>query len=150
MRLVVQRVENAQLSILNHEVVSIDRGLVVLVGIEHNDTLEDAQWLAIKVCKLRIFNDLNNVMNLSLIDIQGDLLLVSNFTLHARTKKGSRPSYIDAAGPAIAIPLYESFILMLETELNKKIKTGVFGEDMNILMNNSGPVTIFIDSKNKE
>lgn len=150
MRLVIQRVDKAQLSIHNLEDVSIGKGIVVLVGIEHSDSIEDADWLASKVIKLRIFNDSSNIMNLSLKDIQGELLLVSNFTLHARTKKGSRPSYIDAAKPEIAIPLYEYFKQRLEAELMTKIKTGVFGADMNILMQNSGPVTILIDSKNKE
>ncbi|MBD0293947.1 MAG: D-tyrosyl-tRNA(Tyr) deacylase [Flavisolibacter sp.] len=128
----------------------IQTGLLVLLGIEDADGEEDCKWLSNKIVNLRIFNDEEGVMNRSIIDIGGDLLLISQFTLHASTKKGNRPSYIKASKPEIAIPLYEKMIRQLESDLGKKIQTGVFGADMKVELLNDGPVTIFIDTKNKE
>ncbi len=124
--------------------------MIVLLGIEDADTDEDIEWLCGKIVRMRIFNDDKGVMNLSVSEIDGDILLVSQFTLHASTKKGNRPGYIKAARPEIAIPLYEKFILKLEQEISKKIFTGVFGADMKVSLVNDGPVTIIIDSKNRE
>lgn len=128
----------------------IKTGLLILVGIEDVDTTEDINWLSNKIINLRIFDDENKVPNLSVKDIAGEILLVSQFTLHASTKKGNRPSYIKAAKPDIAIPLYEKIITQLETDLDKKISTGIFGTDMKVALVNDGPLTIIIDTKNKE
>ena len=150
MKVVIQRVSKASVTINQKKVADIQQGLLVLVGIIAEDSQEDIEYLAKKIVNLRIFNDDNEVMNLSLKDVNGDLILVSQFTLHAATKKGNRPSYIMAAKPEIAIPLYENFIISLENELAKKIQTGKFGADMKVELLNDGPVTIVIDSKNKE
>lgn len=150
MRLVIQRVLSASVEIEQKIVAQINQGLLVLVGIEEEDTLEDINWLVSKIVNLRIFADENEVMNLSVKDINGEIIAVSQFTLHALTKKGNRPSYIKAAKPDIAIPMYEKFVQQLETELGKKIQTGQFGADMKVALVNDGPVTIIIDSKNKE
>jgi D-tyrosyl-tRNA(Tyr) deacylase len=131
-------------------VADIKKGLLVLVGIEDADKQEDINWLCQKIANLRIFGDENEVMNLSVKDINGDIIVVSQFTLQALTKKGNRPSYIKAAKPEIAIPIYQNFVLQLEKELGKKVQTGVFGADMKVALLNDGPVTIIIDSKNKE
>jgi D-aminoacyl-tRNA deacylase len=150
MRAVIQRVSEASV-VINQKVHSfIGKGLLILLGIEHNDTNEDAQWLSKKISQLRIFNDSNEIMNLSVREISGEILVVSQFTLHALTKKGNRPSYTKAAPPAIAIPLYDYFIKELHTELEKEIETGVFGSMMQIKLINDGPITILIDTKNKE
>ena len=149
MKVVLQRVTSASVTISEKIVAQIDSGLLVLVGIEDADTQEDIQWLCQKIVNLRIFGDENDVMNLSVKDIQGDIIVVSQFTLHANTKKGNRPSYIKASKPEIAIPLYENFVLQIELELGKKIQTGQFGADMKVDLINDGPVTIIIDSKNK-
>lgn len=150
MRVVIQRVSRAGVTIDNIIRASIRNGLLVLVGIEDSDTAEDIEWLAGKIINLRIFDDENGVMNHSLKDTGGDLLLVSQFTLHASTKKGNRPSYIKASKPPVAIPVYEAMILSLEKQLGKNIATGVFGADMKVELLNDGPVTIVMDSKNKE
>ena len=150
MKAVIQRVSQASVSINNEIVAQIQKGLLVLIGIEDADKYEDIEWLTAKIANLRIFGDENNVMNLSLKDIDGEVIVVSQFTLHAATKKGNRPSYIKAAKPEIAIPLYESFVKHMETELGKKVQTGQFGADMKVSLNNDGPVTIIIDTKNKE
>jgi D-tyrosyl-tRNA(Tyr) deacylase len=150
MRLVIQRVRSCEVEIDGKVKSSIGEGLLVLAGIEDADAAEDIQWLSGKVVQLRIFNDAAGVMNLSLKETGGDLLLVSQFTLHASTKKGNRPSYIRASKPEIAIPLYEAFIRQLEADLGKPVQTGTFGADMKVGLVNDGPVTIIIDSKNKE
>jgi len=150
MKVVIQRVERASVTVDNKIRGSIGKGLLVLVGIEDADTKDDIGWLSGKIVNLRIFDDNNGVMNLSLKDSGGDLLLISQFTLHASTKKGNRPSYIKASKPAIAIPLYEMMICTLEKELGKAIATGEFGADMKVELLNDGPVTIVIDSRNKE
>jgi D-tyrosyl-tRNA(Tyr) deacylase len=150
MKIVLQRVSSASVTIENKIVADIQKGLLILVGIEDADTKEDIDWLVGKITKIRIFDDENRVMNLSIQDIDGDVIVVSQFTLHASTKKGNRPSYIKAAKPDIAIPLYENFVQQLEKELGKKIQTGVFGADMQVSLINDGPVTIIIDSKNRE
>lgn len=150
MRIVLQRVSEASVTVEATVTGSIGQGLLVLVGIEDADTDEDIQWLSNKIVNLRIFNDAAGVMNLGIKEVDGDILLVSQFTLHANTKKGNRPSYIKASKPAIAIPIYEKMIRQLETDLGKKIQTGIFGADMKIRLLNDGPVTIIIDSKNKE
>lgn len=149
MRVVIQRVSSASVTIHDKVVASIQQGLLLLVGIEEQDTSEDVLWLCSKITNLRIFSDENKVMNLSVKDIKGEIVVVSQFTLHAATKKGYRPSYIKAARPETAIPLYEDFIHQLENQLEKKIQTGVFGADMQVALVNDGPVTIIIDSKNK-
>ena len=149
MKAVLQRVSSASVTISEKIVAQIDYGLLVLVGIEDADTSEDIYWLCQKIVNLRIFSDENDVMNLSVKDIQGDVIVVSQFTLHANTKKGNRPSYIKASKPEIAIPLYENFVQQMELELVKKIQTGKFGADMKVALVNDGPVTIIIDSKNK-
>lgn len=149
MKTVIQRVSQASVTIDSKIVADIKSGLLVLVGIEDADTQEDTNWLCQKIANLRIFGDENDVMNLSVKDIDGEVIVVSQFTLQASTKKGNRPSYIKAAKPEIAIPIYENFVQQLETELGKKIQTGIFGADMKILLLNDGPVTIIIDSKNK-
>lgn len=150
MRTVIQRVANASVTVEAKVVSEIQKGLLVFVGIEEADTQEDLDWLVTKITQLRIFNDENEVMNLSVQDIDGDVLVVSQFTLHAATKKGNRPSYIKAAKPDFAIPMYERFVKALESKLGKKVPTGIFGADMKVLLLNDGPVTIQIDSKNKE
>ncbi len=150
MKIVIQRVNQASVSISNEIVAQIENGLLILVGIEETDNETDGLWLASKIVNLRIFSDSEGLMNQSIQDINGDIILVSQFTLHALTKKGNRPSYIKAARPEKAIPLYENFILQIENQLGKKIKTGVFGADMQVALINNGPVTIIIDSKNKE
>jgi D-tyrosyl-tRNA(Tyr) deacylase len=147
MRVVLQRVSSASVTIENKIVATIQKGLLVLVGIEDADTQADIDWLVGKIVNIRIFGDENNVMNLSVQDIDGDIMVVSQFTLHAATKKGNRPSYIKASKPEIAIPLYETFVQAIQFELNKKIKTGIFGADMQVELINDGPVTIIIDSK---
>jgi D-tyrosyl-tRNA(Tyr) deacylase len=146
---VVQRVSAASVTIENKIKSSIDSGLMVLLGIEDADNQEDIEWLASKIVNLRIFNDEQGVMNVSVIDSNGDILVVSQFTLHASTKKGNRPSYIKAAKPEIAIPLYESFVKAVRIILGKEVKTGEFGADMKVSLVNDGPVTIIIDTKNK-
>lgn len=149
MRVVLQRVSKASVRI-NHEINAVIKdGLLILLGIENEDKDEDIKWLCNKIVKLRIFNDSEGVMNDSLLDIDGDAIVVSQFTLHASTKKGNRPSYIQAAKPEVAIPLYEKFIKTLEESLGKPVGTGEFGADMKIELINDGPVTILIDSKNK-
>ena len=150
MRTVIQRVANASVTVEAKVVAEIQKGLLVFVGIEEADSQEDLDWLVTKITQLRIFNDENEVMNLSVQDIDGDVLVVSLFTLHAATKKGNRPSYIKAAKPDFAIPMYERFVKALESKLGKKVPTGIFGADMKVLLLNDGPVTIQIDSKNKE
>lgn len=150
MRAVLQRVSEASVTIEGRKVANIGTGLLVLVGIEDTDTNEDIDWLTSKIAKLRIFNDADGVMNLSLQDVGGEVIVVSQFTLHAATKKGNRPSYIKASKPEVAIPLYEAFIRKMEEELGKKVQTGRFGADMKVALINDGPVTIIIDTKNKE
>lgn len=150
MKAVIQRVSNASVTIDHKQVASINSGLLILLGIVNEDTQEDIQWLTRKIANLRVFEDENGVMNRSLIDLDGDAIVVSQFTLHASTKKGNRPSYIKAAKPDVAIPLYESFIKQMEEDLNKKVQTGQFGADMKVQLINDGPVTIIIDSKNVE
>ncbi|MBO9621082.1 MAG: D-tyrosyl-tRNA(Tyr) deacylase [Niabella sp.] len=150
MKAVIQRVLEASVTINGTVFSSIDSGLLVLLGIEDADTEADIQWLSQKITQLRIFDDECGVMNLSLKDVAGELLLVSQFTLHASTKKGNRPSYIKASKPDVAVPLYEKMIRQLQQDLDKEIKTGVFGADMKVQLINNGPVTIIIDTKNKE
>jgi D-tyrosyl-tRNA(Tyr) deacylase len=150
MRVVLQRVSSASVTIENKIVAVIQKGLLVLVGIEDADNQEDVDWLVNKIINIRIFGDENDVMNLSITDIDGDIIVVSQFTLHAATKKGNRPSYIKASKPDIAIPLYENFVQKMKFALGKKIQTGVFGADMQVALVNDGPVTIMIDSKNRE
>jgi D-tyrosyl-tRNA(Tyr) deacylase len=150
MRVVLQRVTSASVTVSEKTVGEIQKGLLVLVGIEDADTQEDIDWLVTKITQLRIFADENEVMNLSVEEVNGDVLVVSQFTLHAATKKGNRPSYIKAARPEVAIPLYEKFVSALENKLGKKVPTGIFGADMKVAILNDGPVTIIIDSKNKE
>ena len=150
MKAVVQRVSKASVLINGSITSQISDGILILLGISDNDANEDILWLSNKIANLRIFNDEEAIMNKSLIDIDGEVIVVSQFTLMASTKKGNRPSYIKAAKPEIAIPLYEKFIKQLETALNKKVGTGIFGADMKVELVNDGPVTIIIDSKNKE
>lgn len=150
MRIIIQRVSEASVTVEQQVVGQIAQGMLVLVGIEDADTQEDIDWLVNKAVNLRIFNDAEGVMNTSLKDIQGEALLVSQFTLHASTKKGNRPSYIRAAKPDISIPMYEAFVKTFEQKLGKKVATGIFGADMKVRLLNDGPVTIMIDSKNKE
>lgn len=150
MRAVIQRVSQASVKINGEEKSSVTNGLLVLLGIEEADYQEDVEWLSSKICHLRIFPDSNGVMNLSVKEVNGDILLVSQFTLHALTKKGNRPSYIKAAKPDIAVPLYEAFVKQIEQELGKKVSTGEFGADMKVHLINDGPVTIIMDTKNKE
>ena len=149
MRVVIQRVLSASVKIEGSIVAQIEKGFLVLLGIEDADNHEDIDWLCKKIVGVRIFSDTEGLMNLSIHDIAGDIILVSQFTLHASTKKGNRPSYIKAAKPNIAIPLYQSFIKTLEGELGKPIGTGEFGADMKVSLTNDGPVTIIIDSKEK-
>lgn len=150
MRVVIQRVSHAHVTIAGKMHGSIEKGLMILVGIEENDGEEDVGWLAKKCVNMRIFDDERGVMNRSIQDVGGDILLISQFTLHALTAKGNRPSYIKAAKPEIAIPVYNAFITRLESLLDKKIEVGVFGADMKVTLTNDGPVTILIDSKRKE
>jgi D-tyrosyl-tRNA(Tyr) deacylase len=150
MKAVIQRVSKSSVTIKGKKVASIDKGVLVLLGIVDEDSKEDITWLSNKIANLRIFNDKNEVMNTSLIDSNGDAIVVSQFTLHAGTKKGNRPSYIKAAKPDIAIPLYELFVNQLGTDLGKKIQTGEFGADMKVELINDGPVTLIIDTKNKD
>jgi D-tyrosyl-tRNA(Tyr) deacylase len=150
MKAVIQRVSEASVTINNIVKSKIDKGLLVLVGIEDADSIEDIEWLSNKIVNLRIFDDENKVPNISVKDIDGDVLAVSQFTLHASTKKGNRPSYLKASKAEIAIPLYEEFIIHLAKDLGKIIYTGEFGADMKVALLNDGPVTILIDTKNRE
>lgn len=150
MKAVIQRVSNASVTIEGEKVASIHEGLLILLGIVNEDTQEDINWLSKKTANLRIFEDDKGIMNQSLKDVDGEAIVVSQFTLHANTKKGNRPSYIKAAKPDIAIPLYEVFVKQLELDLGKKVQTGQFGADMKVELLNDGPVTIIIDSKQKE
>ena len=150
MRIIIQRVREASVTIDNQLYSSINQGVMILVGIEEADNEEDIAFLTKKVVNMRIFDDENGVMNKSILDVNGDILVVSQFTLHASTKKGNRPSYIKAAKPDISVPLYEKFCTELSIALDKQVKTGVFGADMQCALINDGPVTIFMDSKNKE
>lgn len=149
MKVVLQRVSQAAVVVENKQISKIEKGLLLLVGFESLDNEEDISWISNKILNLRIFNDSNGVMNLGIKDVGGEILIVSQFTLHASTKKGNRPSYIEAAKPEIAIPLYEKFILFMSKNYDKEIKTGFFGADMKVNLINDGPVTIIIDSKNK-
>ena len=150
MKAVIQRVSKASVEINKITVATIQKGLLILIGIEDADTQEDILWLTSKIVNLRIFGDENDVMNLSLKDTNGDVIVVSQFTLQASTKKGNRPSYLKAAKPDVAIPLYENFVSQMEIEIGKKVQTGQFGADMKVQLLNDGPVTIIIDTKNKE
>ena len=150
MRAVIQRVSKASVTIDNKIYSRVDTGLLVLIGIEDADTAEDIEWLSGKIVNLRIFNDDNGVMNISVKEANGDILVVSQFTLHASTKKGNRPSYIKASKPEFAVPTYEKFVKQLSDDLGKKVGTGIFGADMKVELLNDGPVTIIIDTKNKE
>lgn len=150
MRVVIQRVSSASVSVGGNKVGVIGKGLLVLLGIEDSDTAEDVAWLSSKIVNLRIFNDEEGVMNLSLLQVGGEILLVSQFTLHASTKKGNRPSYIRASKAPVAVPLYESMIAQLTKDSGKEIQTGSFGADMQVSLLNDGPVTIVMDSKDKE
>ena len=150
MKAVIQRVLKASVTIEGYKVASIENGLLILLGIVEEDNKKDIIWLSNKISNLRVFSDEDGVMNKSLLDIDGNAIVVSQFTLHASTKKGNRPSYIKAAKPDIAIPLYEAFVNQLETDLNKEVQTGKFGADMKVALINDGPVTIIIDTKNKE
>lgn len=150
MKVVIQRVSQASVTISQKIVANIQLGLLVLVGIEESDTQDDIDWLVNKIVNLRIFGDENEVMNLSIKEVNGDIIVVSQFTLHASTKKGNRPSYLKAAKPEFSIPMYENFVNELEIALGKKIQTGQFGADMKVSLLNDGPVTIIMDSKNKE
>jgi D-tyrosyl-tRNA(Tyr) deacylase len=150
MRVVIQRVSKASVSIDGNEVAAIGNGIMILLGIEHEDTSDDINWLCGKIARLRIFEDENEIMNLSISDIKGEGMVVSQFTLHASTKKGNRPSYIRAARPETAIPLYEDFVRTLSENIGSQVKTGEFGAMMDISLVNQGPVTILIDSKTRE
>ena len=150
MKAVIQRVSQASVTIQEQVVAQIQTGLLVLIGIEEADVQEDLQWLSSKIANLRIFSDANDVMNVWVKESGGDVLVVSQFTLHALTKKGNRPSYIKAARPELALPIYESFVQQMESELGKKVQTGQFGADMKVALVNDGPVTLIIDTKNKE
>ena len=150
MRVVIQRVKRASVEVEKLIIGEIEKGLLILVGIENADCQEDIDWLCRKICNLRIFDDEEGVMNKSLIEVGGDILAISQFTLHAKTKKGNRPSYIHAAKPEISIPLYEAFLLALEKESGKVPQRGKFGAEMQVALVNDGPVTITIDTKNKE
>lgn len=149
MKAVIQRVSKASVTVEAEILAVISNGMLILLGIEVEDTQEDILWLSNKIANLRIFSDENDVMNLSLKDADGDAIVVSQFTLHASTKKGNRPSYIKAAKPETAIPLYEAFVKQLESDLGKRVSTGRFGADMKVELLNDGPVTIIIDTKNK-
>ena len=149
MKVVIQRVLEASVTIKGKIVSQINNGMLVLVGIENEDNQDDIKWLSKKITNLRIFNDENDVMNKSIIDIDGDMIVVSQFTLYASTKKGNRPSYLKAAKPVVSTPLYEQFVAQIQQDLGKKVGTGKFGADMKVSLINDGPVTIIIDSKNK-
>tara|TARA_B100000780_G_scaffold158531_1_gene110857 strand:+ start:1488 stop:1940 length:453 start_codon:yes stop_codon:yes gene_type:complete len=150
MRVLIQRVKKASVEVDNLTVSSINTGLVILLGIENEDNSTDIEWLTSKISQLRIFNDKNKVMNNSLIDVKGDIIVISQFTLHASTKKGNRPSYIKASKSDFAKKIYKDFLISIENKINKKPFSGIFGADMLVKIENDGPVTIFIDSKNKE
>lgn len=150
MRTVIQRVQHASVTIDSKLKSNIGKGLLILVGVEDRDTHEDIEWLAKKITNLRIFDDENGVMNRSVIEVEGDILVVSQFTLHASTKKGNRPSYLKASKPEISIPMYESFCNEISIQLGKTVYTGTFGADMKVELVNDGPVTIIIDSQDKE
>lgn len=149
MKAVLQRVAHASVVVEGKQIAAIGQGLLILLGIEETDTQEDINWLAAKIINLRIFNDSDNVMNLSVKDVDGEVITVSQFTLHASTRKGNRPSYMKAAKPDISIPLYENFVKTFEELFGKKIRTGVFGADMKVSLLNDGPVTIIIDTKER-
>jgi len=149
MKVVIQRVSQSSVTINNQLHSAIGKGLMILLGIENEDDVTDIEWLTNKITQLRIFDDENGVMNLSINDVNGEISLISQFTLHASTKKGNRPSYIQAARPEQAVPLYEHFIMKLQCSINAPIKTGIFGADMQVSLINDGPVTIIIDSKNR-
>ena len=149
MKVVIQRINQASVSIDNKIISSVNRGLVVLVGIANSDDKSDIDWLCNKIANLRIFDDKDGVMNLSLLDVDGEMIVVSQFTLQADTKKGNRPSYIHAAKPDVSVPLYEAFVSQMEMLLGKQVQTGVFGANMQVSLTNDGPVTIVIDSKNR-
>ncbi|WP_420602647.1 D-aminoacyl-tRNA deacylase [Flagellimonas sp.] len=150
MRAVVQRVSRASVTVEGKTISSIENGLLVLLGIEDADGKEDIDWLSKKITNLRIFGDDDGVMNRSVLDVEGDIIVVSQFTLHALTKKGNRPSYIKASKPEVAIPIYKAFVKQLEMTLGRKVGTGIFGADMKVDLLNNGPVTILIDTKNRE
>jgi len=150
MRVLIQRVKKASVEVDNLTVSSINTGLVILLGIENEDNSTDIEWLTSKISQLRIFNDKKKVMNNSLIDVKGDIIVISQFTLHASTKKGNRPSYIKASKSDFANKIYKDFLISIENKINKKPFSGIFGADMLVKIENDGPVTIFIDSKNKE
>lgn len=150
MKAVIQRVSKAEVVVDDRVIGAIKTGLLVLLGVTHDDTALDQDWLVKKITNLRIFNDQNGIMNKSVLDVAGEVLVVSQFTLHASTKKGNRPSYIEAARPEQAIPAYESFVQKMSEALGKSVQTGVFGADMKVTLTNDGPVTIIIDSKNKK
>ncbi|MBT8320389.1 MAG: D-tyrosyl-tRNA(Tyr) deacylase [Eudoraea sp.] len=150
MRVVLQRVRYASVTISGEKTGEIGKGLLILLGIEDADTTEDIAWLSRKVVNLRIFNDEQGVMNRSVLEVGGEALVISQFTLHASTKKGNRPSYIRASKPEVAVPLYEAFLAQMEKDLGKPVAAGIFGADMKVELLNDGPVTIFIDSKNKD
>jgi len=150
MRVVIQRVKEASVSVENKVISEIEKGFLILLGIEGNDSEEDINWLVQKIAKLRVFGDEEGAMNQSILDVAGDVIVVSQFTLHASVKKGNRPSFIKAARPEIAIPLYEQFVIQLQKVLGRKVQTGEFGAMMDVGLINDGPVTILIDSKNKE
>ncbi len=150
MRAVVQRVSEASVTVENEKISEMGRGLLILLGVEDEDTVDDVTWLSGKISRLRVFEDDNGIMNKSITDINGESIVVSQFTLYASTRKGNRPSYIRAAKPEIAVPLYEEFIKQLEGNLGKKVGTGIFAADMKVSLLNDGPVTIIIDTKNKE
>ncbi|TLP73051.1 D-aminoacyl-tRNA deacylase [Maribacter sp. ACAM166] len=150
MRVVLQRVSRASVTVEDKQISTINEGLLILVGIEGSDTQEDIDWLSNKIVNLRIFNDDQGVMNDSLLENKGDAIVVSQFTLHAATKKGNRPSYMQAARPEVASPLYEAFVASIESKLGKNVGTGIFGADMKVDLLNDGPVTILIDTKTKE
>ena len=150
MRVVIQRVKQATVSVQGVKISEIQKGLLILLGVESQDNQQDIDWLVAKVAKLRIFEDLDGAMNVSLQDLQADVIVVSQFTLHASTKKGNRPSFIKAAKPEVAIPIYQGFVDGLEKQLDKKVQTGQFGAMMDVALVNDGPVTITIDTKNKE
>jgi len=150
MRVLIQRVKKASVEVDSLIVSSINTGLVILLGIENEDNSTDIEWLTSKISQLRIFNDKNKVMNNSLIDVKGDIIVISQFTLHASTKKGNRPSYIKASKSDFANKIYKDFLISIENKINKKPFSGIFGADMLVKIENDGPVTIFIDSKNKE
>ncbi len=150
MRAVIQRVSKASVTVDGEVISSIGNGLLILLGIEEIDTEKDIEWLSKKIVNLRIFNDDQGVMNLSLLDVDGEAIVVSQFTLHAQTKKGNRPSYIKAAKPEVAVPMYNKFVAQMKTDLGKDVGTGIFGADMKVALLNDGPVTIIVDTKNKE